>query len=297
MTENTSIGWTDHTFNAWLGCTRFGPGCHNCYAEKWAKRSGLVTWGKGQPRRLTTDANWAMPHRWNARAQDNGRPEWVFCGSLMDWADREVPDAWRTRLFALIRGTPWLRWQLLSKRVEEIARCLPEDWGRGYPNVALGMTAVNNDELDRDAWRFLKIPVLWHFLSYEPGLEGVDLRRWLLCFCCLDRLKYRGPDWVCTKCGHTDQNVGCGIFDQVIIGGESGGGRKARAFDPDWARRAVADCRDAGVKVYVKQMGSVWARENKAENRKGEDPAEWPDDLRVQERLEDASRTALTAGS
>lgn len=46
MAEKTGIAWTDSTFNPWIGCTKVGPGCDNCYAEalmdrRWHK----VQWG------------------------------------------------------------------------------------------------------------------------------------------------------------------------------------------------------------------------------------------------------------
>ena len=83
-----------------------------------------------------------------------------------------------------------------------------------------------------------------------------------------------------------------GLFpklDWVIVGGESGPG--ARPFDLAWARSIVADCKDAGVACFVKQLGAkpieIW---NEAERHdvvlhhpKGGDPAEWPIDLRVRE--------------
>jgi len=77
----------------------------------------------------------------------------------------------------------------------------------------------------------------------------------------------------------------------VIVGGESGPG--ARPLDVAWARSIVQQCRATGVPVFVKQLGSnpaplrveagsvlerLWLRD-----RKGGDPAEWPEDLRVRE--------------
>jgi protein gp37 len=51
--ENTKIGWCDHTFNPWRGCTKVSPGCANCYAEALSKRNPKVlgAWGRRGPRR------------------------------------------------------------------------------------------------------------------------------------------------------------------------------------------------------------------------------------------------------
>lgn len=121
MAENTSIEWADHTFNPWTGCTKVSHGCDGCFAESWAKRSGTVRWGVGEPRRRTTNANWRLPPKWNAQAEREGRRFRVFCASLADVFDNEVPQEWRDDLFRLIERTPRLDWLLLTKRVGNVA--------------------------------------------------------------------------------------------------------------------------------------------------------------------------------
>ena len=106
MAENTKIEWADHTFNPWTGCTKVSSACDHCYAEGWAKRSGHVKWGSGQPRRRTSDANWRMPLKWSREAERTGVRPRVFCASLADVFDNEVPDQWRIDLFDLIQRTP-----------------------------------------------------------------------------------------------------------------------------------------------------------------------------------------------
>jgi len=73
MAENTKIEWAHHTFNPWYGCQRVGPGCDHCYAEGWAKRSGLVQWGAGADRRRSSEAIWKKPLKWNAEAENAWR--------------------------------------------------------------------------------------------------------------------------------------------------------------------------------------------------------------------------------
>ena len=102
MAENSKIEWCHHTFNPWTGCTKIGPGCDHCYAEGWAKRSGIVQWGPGAERRRTSEANWRQPVKWNAEAERLGVRYRVFCASLADVFDNEVPADWRADLFDLI---------------------------------------------------------------------------------------------------------------------------------------------------------------------------------------------------
>lgn len=145
MAENSAIEWTDHTFNPWIGCTKVSPGCDHCYAEaRMDTRLHRVNWGAGQPRRLTK--TWGDPVRWNKAHEaffaKHGRRQRVFCASLADVFDNEVPENWRIDLFALIEQTPQLDWLLLTKRIGNAAKYLP--WSAcsaPWPNVWIGATA------------------------------------------------------------------------------------------------------------------------------------------------------------
>ncbi|WP_372422576.1 DUF5131 family protein [Salinarimonas chemoclinalis] len=228
MAEGSRIEWTDHTFNPWTGCTNISPGCDHCYAEAWSKRSGHVRWGNN-PRKRTTADYWKAPLIWNARAArfqaQHGRRQRVFCASLADVFDNQAPPEWRADLFALVRATPALDWLMLTKRPQNIAEMLPDDWGGGYANVWLGMTAEDQVRYDQ-RWRHLAaVPATIRFVSYEPAIGPLRLPA--------DAEAY--PDW-------------------MIIGGESGGG--ARPMDPAWARDAIADCRRLGVAPFFKQWGA-----------------------------------------
>lgn len=250
MGGKTGISWTDHTFNPVWGCHKISPGCKNCYAADWAERFG-TEWGKDAKRREFGDSHWNEPRKWNKQAEKLGIRSRVFCASMADVFDDAWPPGTRDRLWALIRETPNLDWQVLTKRPENIIRMLPEDWETGYPNVWLGVTTENQEQANR------RIGILWQthakfrFASYEPALEPVDFGIFL-----------SSLDW-------------------VIVGGESG--RNARPFDPAWATDVIAQCKAANVAVFHKQMGELWARENNAKQRHGADPAEWPEEFRVQD--------------
>lgn len=125
MAANSKIEWTDHTFNPWLGCSKISPSCAHCYAEGWAKRSGLVKWGD-HPRRRTSAANWREPLKWNRAAEAAGERRRVFCASLADvFEDREELKPWRYDLWRLIEATPSLDWLLLTKRPENCLAFVP----------------------------------------------------------------------------------------------------------------------------------------------------------------------------
>lgn len=224
--KDSKIEWTDHTFNPWTGCTKVSPGCDHCYAEAWSKRSGIVEWGS-HPRRRTREAVWNQPLKWNAEARafknEHGRRQRVFCASLADVFDNQADPVWRQDLFALICDCRRLDWLLLTKRPQNIAKMLPRDWGDGYRNVWLGVTAENQAYFDQ-RWAVLqKIPARIKFISYEPAIGPL-------------RLPDQGP-----------------VPDWLISGGESGG--RARSLKPQWVRDIISDCRLKGVAPFHKQWG------------------------------------------
>lgn len=262
MAEHTKIEWATHTFNPWEGCQKVGPGCDNCYAEARDKRfTGGTHWGPGAPRRRTSLANWRKPLRWDREAQASGTRPRVFCASLADVFDNAVDPQWRANLFNLIQATPNLDWLLLTKRPGNIRGMLPLDWGKGWPNVWLGCTVVNQAEANRDIPKLLSVPAAVRFLSMEPLLGPVELP--------LIDLKNSGVFSALTGnwSSYPIVPVGAGAMmirpqktahiDWVIAGGESG--PNARPMHPDWARALRDQCAAADVAFHFKQWGG-WPR-------------------------------------
>jgi len=135
MAENSKINWTTHTFNPWIGCTKVSPGCLHCYAETLMDtRYGRVKWGAGNPRSRTAPSNWKKVRSWNNRAGRDGVRPRVFCASLADWLDDEVPLEWLADLLGLISQTTNLDWLMLTKRPENWADRLSRVAMSGFPN-------------------------------------------------------------------------------------------------------------------------------------------------------------------
>lgn len=266
MGEQTGIQWTDKTWNPWMGCRKRSPGCDNCYMFR-----EQVHYGNDPTVVRKAKTTFYAPLKWD-------KPARVFTCSWSDWFIREA-DAWRGEAWDIIRRTPHLTYQILTKRTERIAQCLPPDWGNGYPNVQLIASVENQEYADRRIPELLRIPSAVRGLSMEPLLGPVDLMY-------PTALYPNGPKYCCSgdMCGcrglPVDPPLIHGI-DWVIIGGESGPG--ARLMQLQWVRDIIAQCRAAGVAVFVKQLGSVWAKANKAKHPKGGDWDEWPADVRVRE--------------
>jgi protein gp37 len=276
MGENSKIEWTDHTWNPWIGCTHVSEGCRNCYAEAdFDKRRHVVEWGPGKPRVRTSEANWKKPLAWNRKAEKDGVRPRVFCASLADWLDPEVPVEWLADLLAIIKETPHLDWLLLTKRPElwrerltkaykwcfdqgmkkDALNCFIQAWiqGREIPsNVWIGASVENQKATSRIP-HMLQIPGYVRFLSCEPLLGSVDLTKvtWPLKH---DVDVLRGGAWNAPGClpgftNHSDME----LIHWVICGGESG--PNARPMHPDWARSLRDQCVAAGIPFHFKQWG------------------------------------------
>ena len=161
------------------------------------------------------------------------------------WEERGELIEPRLRLFKLIDATPHLDWLVLTKRPENWRSLTiagfdgDRQWGQVVPtrrdvvrpNVWAGVS-VESQEHDYRISRLVAIPAAIHFLSLEPLLGPVSLRKWI--------------GWQFgTQMGSW--------FDWVIVGGESG--PKARPCDLAWIRAIRDQCQDAGVAVFIKQLG------------------------------------------
>lgn len=227
MSANSNIAWTDHTVNFWIGCDEVSPACDNCYARELAEKYGWAKWGPKEPRHRTAPSTWEKPGQWHRGAKRQlysaeglARNLRVFPNSLSDFFDNKVDPEWRADAWRVIKATPLLDWQILTKRPQNIKKFLPPDWGVGYPNVWLGVTAENQTEYDRRWFELMLIPAMVHFVSYEPALGP------------LIPGSYLKPDW-------------------IICGGESG--PKRRDFDIAWAETLADFCDANDIAFFFKQ--------------------------------------------
>lgn len=281
----TAIEWTEQTWNPTTGCDRISPGCDHCYALTMAKRLKGMGQAKyqndGDPR--TSGPGFGItghpdvlgePLRWK-------KPRRVFVNSMSDLFHARVTTELITGVWKTMAATPQHTYQILTKRASRLAPVLAKVHAElgltePLPNVWLGVSVENQKYADLRIPGLIQAPAAVRFLSCEPLLGPVDLKQAVRTLgserghgltasfvhagdCCR---KFHGIDW-------------------AIVGGESGGG--ARPMDPAWAAALVKQCQDAGTAVFVKQLGSVWARANGASDTKGGKPDDWPAHLRVRE--------------
>jgi protein gp37 len=232
-----------------------------------------------------------QPLRWK-------KPRRIFVNSMSDLFHEDVSDEFIDKVFAVMALAPQHEFQVLTKRParmegyfaklsdreEAIGWC--EHWmvehahaaitaykgptHRRLPlsNVWLGVSVEDQATADERIPLLLRTPAAVRFVSYEPALGPVDFTSFMPKRPGYDYLKFHGIDW-------------------LICGGESG--PHARPFDVQWARDTIAQCKAAGVPVFVKQLGANPVFDSNGyvawgfRDRSGGDPSEWPEDLRVRE--------------
>lgn len=154
----------------------------------------------------------------------------VFTCSWSDWFHKDA-DAWRPEAWEIVKQRPGVIFQIVTKRTERIAECLPADWGDGYPNVWLIATVENQKYADIRIPELLDVRAVVYGLSCEPLLGPIDLPH---AFDIEERFDARTIDW-------------------VIAGGESG--PDSRPTHPGWIRSLRDQCQAASVPFFFKQWG------------------------------------------
>jgi protein gp37 len=221
MSLNSSIEWTDATWNPVRGCTKISPGCKHCYAETLAERFRGVPghpYEQGFDLKLVPE-KLAEPLKWSS-------PKKVFVNSMSDLFHPEVPDEYILQVGRVMETADWHTYQVLTKRADRLAAMLAGPlqpfsdkqhiwWGVSVEDRKYGLPRV---ELLRHSKAAMK------FLSVEPLLED------------LGAFELKGIDW-------------------VIVGGESGHG--ARPIHQQWVTSIRDLCAKAQVPFFFKQWGGV----------------------------------------
>lgn len=322
MSAISKIQWTDRTWNPVRGCSIVSPGCVNCYAMKQAHRfSGEGRAYHGLTKQTSAGPQWTGKIRTVSDALLEPlswrKPARVFVNSMSDLFHEDVPDVFIVEVFATMALAHRHTFQILTKRPERMrqwfaangraadvavavfkrfprlrqadveSRRAVKQWP--LPNVWLGVSAEDQQRADERIPLLLQTPAAVRFVSAEPLLGPIDLERVPLPGAAERWYELKGvaqpaaekdtepDDW---KYWTRRQSR----LDWVIVGGESG--LRARPCHTDWIADVVAQCGRASVPCFVKQLGANGYQlpgGYPLRDRKGGDPSEWPDDLRVRE--------------
>jgi protein gp37 len=222
---DSSIEWTDTTWNPIAGCIVLSPGCTNCYAMRMAARleaMGMTKY-RGLTRRSGARSVWTgritldrssleLPLRWS-------KPRKVFVNSMSDLFQDGVPAEFIAEVWSVMARAERHKFQVLTKRPERMANIVSSL--TPLPNVWLGVSVENRDYF----WRLDELrrtPAAVRFVSFEPLLGSV-------------------------KTAPLHQ------IDWAIVGGESG--PRARSMQEEWVHEIRVACRTAGTAFFFKQWG------------------------------------------
>lgn len=247
--RNTHIEWADDTWNPIRGCTRVSPGCINCYAETIAHRFSAP----GAPYEgLTTKAGiWngkiTVVHDKIMQPLSWKKPRRIFVNSMSDLFHENVPeDAFKT-IFEVMNNAYWHQFLVLTKRpLQALQKDKNVYW---TPNIWLGVSVESRNQIAR-IQTLQSTSAAVKFISFEPLINEI------------------GP-------------VNLKNIDWAIVGGESGPG--ARLMRMDWARQLKRTCDKQGVAFFMKQIGSVAAKNIRSTDKKGGNIDEFPDELQVRQ--------------
>lgn len=215
MATQSTIEWTEQTWNPTTGCTKVSPGCKNCYAEVMARRLHAM----GTPG-YENEFNITVHEKRLEQPLQRKKPTVYFVNSMSDLFHEGISDDFLDRVFSIIKATPHHTYQILTKRAER----LPDYFkSRKCPdNVWLGVS-VEDQKYGLPRIDYLRqVDAKVRFLSIEPLLED------------LGQFDLTGIHW-------------------VIVGGESG--PKARLMKPEWVENVQAQCDEVNVAFFFKQWG------------------------------------------
>ena len=216
-------------WNPWHGCHKISQGCKHCYVFREDAAFGTdistnvvrKTAAFNLPVKRDRKKNWKFP----------AGTEFALCFTS-DLLIEEA-DEWRHEIWDMIRQRSDCSFYFFTKRIEQLAECLPSDWGEGYDHVAIGCTVENQDRAEYRLPIFLSLPIKHRMVIVAPMIEQINLE------------KYLNPE----------------LIEEVSVGGESG--KYARPLDFDWVLNLRQQCVNAGVPFNFHQTGSYLIKEGR----------------------------------
>lgn len=238
MTE-TTIEWTDATWNPVAGCTIETAGCTNCYAMKMAYRLEAMGVDKyaGLTRKSGSRTVWTgkikLDHKSLEAPKKWRKPRQIFVNSMSDLFHENVPFDFVEQVWKVMEETPRHQYQILTKRPDRMAEFISSNGIKTLENVWLGTSVENSSTTNRiDILRM--IPAIVRFISFEPLIGSVG------------EVNLEGIHW-------------------AIVGGESGS--SARPIEENWIDEIYYQCISYETAFFFKQWGT-WGKDNKRRSKK-----------------------------
>tara|TARA_R110000787_G_scaffold16622_15_gene50466 strand:+ start:5471 stop:6229 length:759 start_codon:yes stop_codon:yes gene_type:complete len=220
MAQKSEIEWTDATWNPVTGCTKIGPGCDNCYAERFAERWRGID---GHPYEQGFDLR-LWPSRLKQPAQWK-KPRMIFVNSMSDLFHKEVARSHIDKVFDAMESADWHVYQVLTKRSSLMRDYINKRYGNESVPSHIWLGVSVEDRAHKGRIKHLQqINSEARFISFEPLLGPIG------------PIDLTGIAW-------------------AIIGGESG--PKARPMAAAWATELRLACKHFKVAFFFKQWGGA----------------------------------------
>jgi protein gp37 len=220
MAENSTIEWTDATWNPVTGCTKITAGCDHCYAERFSERFRGVP---GHPFEFGFDLT-LRPTRLR-QPLDWRRPRMIFVNSMSDLFHKDVPFTFINDVFDTMEAAHWHTYQVLTKRSSRMRDYLRRRYGdSAAPSHIWCGVSIEDASATARLRHLTQAPASIRFLSIEPLLGPIG------------QIDLADVAW-------------------VIVGGESGPG--ARPIEAAWVREVRDQCLASGTAFFFKQWGGL----------------------------------------
>ena len=218
MAQNSSIEWTNATWNPVTGCTKISAGCDHCYAERFSERFRGVP---GHPFESGFDLT-LRPGRLEQPLQWK-KSKMIFVNSMSDLFHKSVPYDFVDKVFDTMEQAGHHVFQVLTKRSSRLRTYVNKRYGDGEAPMNIWLGVSVEDKSKRSRIKHLQDTAAGiRFLSIEPLIGPAG------------RLDLDGIHW-------------------VIVGGESGPG--ARPVEEEWVTDVRDQCVHEQVPFFFKQWG------------------------------------------
>ena len=222
MANESSIEWTEATWNPTTGCTKISNGCKNCYAATLSKRLKAMKIKKYKNNFKFTqhDNEIDLPLKWK-------KPRKIFVNSMSDLFHEDATMEFVAKCFDTMTRANWHVYQVLTKRPQKMAEFSELFYSYFRFQIPNNIWMGTSVEDNQTTWRIKelrKVKCYTRFISFEPLLEEIN------------KVNLSGIDW-------------------VIIGGESG--HHHRSVEKEWVQGLIEQCKKQNVKVFFKQWGGL----------------------------------------
>lgn len=161
-------------WNPWHGCRKYSEGCENCYMfflDKMRDKDGSVIY--------KVKNNFDLPLKKDRHGNYKIKSGTKLRVCMTSDFFLEEADVWRDEVWDIIRKRSDVRFLLLTKRACRIKECLPADWGEGWQNVSVSVTAENQRRADERIPVLLDIPAKRKGIMVAPFIGAVDIDKYL----------------------------------------------------------------------------------------------------------------------